>query len=224
MIEVPQKPEADLSVGTRNARLVAWLALTAIGGITYFFAAVAVLHVLRPAYNPITHAVSNYAIGPYGYLMTAAFFALALSLLALAFGLTQSMTLTSRARAGIFLLGIASAGMVVTGIFPGDVNSLHPPATTTAVVHWTAAGISFLSITIAAFLLSSCFKRGERWQSFQRPAIASAFAIVAALLVFGILVLIGWPGIGQRIYITTSLLWLLLTAVRLRSIATRGRH
>ena len=53
------------------------LALIAIGGIIYFIVAVVVLHFLRPEYNPIDHAVSNYAVGSFGYLMTSAFYVLA---------------------------------------------------------------------------------------------------------------------------------------------------
>jgi hypothetical protein len=205
---------------TCQVRQVAWLALVAIGGIVYFVVAVVVLHVLRPEYNPINHAVSNYAVGPYGYLMTVAFYALALSLLALVLGLTRSVTSTTVSRVALLLLCLASIGMVVMGIFPGDVHALHPPATITGVIHWTAAGVSFLSIMIAAFLLSHCFKAEEHWQVFQRPAFALALAMVVALLLYGMLALIGWIGIGQRIYIAVSLVWLLLMAVRLRFIVT----
>ena len=102
--------------------------------------------------------------------------------------------------------------MVVMGIFPGDVHALHPPATITGVIHWTAAGISFLSIMIAAFLLSSSFKTDERLQRFQRPCFILALAMVGALLLYGILALVGWIGIGQRIYIAVCLLWLLVLA------------
>ncbi len=115
------------------------------------------------------------------------------------------------------LLYVASVGLVVTSIFPGDVNVPHPPATITGLIHWIAAGTSFLSIMIAAFLLSYCFTEDERWQSFHQPALVSAFTAVAALAVFGTLVLIGWVGIGERIYITASLLWLLFTAIQLES-------
>src|SRR6266480_7072785 len=81
-----------------QAKQVAWLALIAIGGIIYFIVAVLVLHSLRPEYNPINHAVSNYAVGPYGYLMTAAFYVLALSIFALALGLFRSIALTKLSR------------------------------------------------------------------------------------------------------------------------------
>jgi uncharacterized protein DUF998 len=208
----------------RPERQLAWLALIAMGGIVYFVVAIIILHVLRPEYNPINHAVSNYAVGPYGYLMTAAFYTLALSVFALALGLARSMVLTNQARVALLLLNIASVGMIVMGIFPGDVHALHPPATITGVIHWTAAGVSFASIMIAAFILSRCFKTDERWQAFQRSTLVLAMAMVVALLLYGVLALVGWIGVGQRIYIAVSLMWLLFVAVGLRSIASISRH
>ena len=208
----------------RQESILEWLSLIAIGGIVYFVVAIIILHFLRPEYNPINHAVSNYAVGPYGYLMTAAFYTLALSVFALALGLARSMVLTNQARVALLLLNIASVGMIVMGIFPGDVHALHPPATVTGVIHWTAAGASFASIMIAAFILSRCFKTDERWQAFQRSTLVLAMAMVAALLVYGALALVGWIGVGQRIYFAVSLMWLLFVAVRLRSIGTVSRH
>jgi Protein of unknown function (DUF998) len=211
----------DQNPMTRQESHSNWLSLIAIGGIVYFVVAVLILHVLRPEYNPINHAVSNYAVGSYGYLMTAAFYTLALSVFALALGLARSMVLINQARVAILLLNIASVGMIVMGIFPGDVHALHPPATVTGVIHWTAAGASFASIMIAAFILPRCFKTDERWQAFQRSTLVLAMAMVAALLAYGVLALVGWIGVGQRIYIAVSLMWLLFVAVVLRSIASR---
>jgi len=183
--------------------------------------AVVWLHFLRPEYNPINHAVSNYAVGPNGYLMTAAFYVLALSVFALALGLFRCIALTNLSRVAILLLCLASSEMVVIGVFPGDVHALHPPATITGVIHWTAAGVSFLSIMIAAFLLSSSFKSDERWQVFRRPCFILALAMVGALLLYGILALVGWIGIGQRIYITVCLVWLLVLAGCVWSVGMR---
>ena len=109
--------------------------------------------------------------------MTTAFYVLALSVFALALSLFRSIARTKLPRVAILLLCLASCGMVVMGIFPGDAHALHPPATITGVVHWTAAGISFLSIMIAAFLLSSFFKIDERLQRFQRPCFLLALAM-----------------------------------------------
>ena len=220
MVWLPKKGGMDHNPVTRQERQVTWLALIAIGGIVYFFVAVVVLHFLRPEFNPVDHAVSNYAVGPYGYLMTAAFYALALSVFALALGLARSMVLTNQARLAVLLLNIAGVSMIVMAIFPGDVHALHPPATITGVIHWTAAGVSFSSIMIAAFILSNCFKTDERWQAFQRSTQVLTIAMVVGLLVYGVLALIGWIGIGQRIYISMSLMWLVFMAVWLRSSVT----
>ncbi len=221
MIWLPHKRGIAHIPVTRQARQVAWLALIAIGGIVYFVVTVVVLHFLRPEYNPINHAVSNYAVGPFGYLMTAAFYVLALSVFALALGLTRSIALTNLSRVAVLILCLASIGMVVMGIFPGDVHALHPPATITGVIHWTAAAISFLSIMIAAFLLSSRFRTDERWQAFQHRCFILALIMVEALLLYGLLALVGWIGMGQRIYIAVCLLWLLVLARWLWLVAMR---
>ena len=222
MMQVLFKRKAHHSPGPHQVKQGPWPALIAIGGIMYFVVAVVALHALRPELNPIRHAVSNYAIGPFGFLMTSAFFTLALSEFALALGLARSLTTSRGALVSVLLLNLAGAGMVVTGIFPGDVKSLHPPATTTAVIHWTGASISFLSLMIATFLLSSCYKSHVRWQSFHHLAFALAVTNVLALGMFGILTIVGWVGVGERIYIATSVLWLLLASVRLRSITASG--
>jgi uncharacterized protein DUF998 len=206
------KREIDHIPTIDQTRGVTLLALIAIGGIVYFVVAVVVLHFLRPEYNPINHAVSNYAVGPHGYLMVAAFYVLALSVFALALGLFCSITLTHLLRIAIFLLCLASCGMIVMGIFPGDVHALHPPATITGVIHWTAAGLSFLCIMIAAALLSRVFRIDTRFQRFQRLYFTLALAMVGALLLYGVLALVGWIGIGQRIYLSVCLLWLLVMA------------
>ena len=180
--------------------------------MVYFFLAAVVLHFLRPEYNPINHAVSNYAIGSFGYLMTSAFYVLALSVFVLTLGLFFSIALTNLSRTAMLLLCVASCGLVIMGIFPGDVHALHPPATITGVVHWAAAGVSFLSIMIAALLLSVSFKSDKLFQRFQRRCFIFAQAMVGALLLYGILALVGWIGIGQRIYLAVCLLWLVYLA------------
>ncbi|MGZ3618807.1 MAG: DUF998 domain-containing protein [Ktedonobacteraceae bacterium] len=186
--------------------------MLAIGGIVYFVVVVVVLHFLRPEYNLFNHAVSNYAVGSFGYLKTSAFYVLALGGFSLALSLFRIIALTKLSLVAILLLCLASSGIVVMGIFPGDAHALHPPATITGVVHWAAAGVSFLSIMIAAFLLAVSFKTDERFQRFERLCFIFALAMVSTLLLYGILALVGWVGIGQRIYLAVCLLWLLVLA------------
>ncbi len=76
-----------LLIGERLARRLEGLAWVTIVGTVYFVLAVTALHFLRPDYNPTTRLLSDYAVGPYGYLMTSAWFALGLVSFALAFGI-----------------------------------------------------------------------------------------------------------------------------------------
>jgi hypothetical protein len=164
--------------------------------------------------------VSNYAVGPFGLLMTSAFFMLALSKFALALGFVRTLPASKRASISVLLLNLAGAGMLVTGIFQGDVKSLHPPGTITSLIHWIGAGISFLSLMIAAFLLPRYFKMDTWWQLFRLAVRILPVIIVFTLALFGMFIIIGWVGIGERIYIASCVLWLLLSSLQLRSIAT----
>ena len=92
------------------------------------------------------------------------------------------------------------------------------PASVSALVHWSGAGISFLSLMIAIFLLSGCFKRNTRWRSIYRLSYIWLAIIVLALVAYGALSLLDWTGIGERIYIAACMLWLLLVSLRLRAI------
>jgi hypothetical membrane protein len=222
MTQLPFHTNVGRSLRTHQTKQSAWLASLAVGGLLYFVLAVVSLHVLRSELNPLKRAVSNYAIGPFGLLMSSAFFTLALSEVALGLGLARSLAPSLRVCLSVLLLNLAGMGLVVIGIFPGDVTSLHPPATTTAVIHWTGAALSFLSLMIATFLLPRCYQRDVRWQSFHRLAFALAVIIILALGLFGILALVGWVGVGERLYIATCLAWLFLTAMRLRSLGTNS--
>ena len=219
MIQAPIKRNVPLSHVIRRDRQAAWCALASSVGVLYFIMAVVILHSLRPDLNPVTHAVSNYAVGPFGLLMTSAFFMLALSEFALAQGLVRGLARSRRAIVSVVLLNLAAVGLVVTGLFHSDVNVPRPPASASALVHWTGAGISFLSLMISIFLLSGCFKDDARWQSIYRLSYVWGAGIVLALAAYGALAIIDWTGIGERIYIATSILWLLFASLKLRTIA-----
>ena len=68
-------PSTDLSPGLRTGRQpMARVATIALVGVAYFAVIIVVLHFLRPDLNPISSPTSEYAVGPYGFLMTSAFF------------------------------------------------------------------------------------------------------------------------------------------------------
>jgi hypothetical protein len=61
--------------------------------------------------------------------------------------------------------------------------------------------------------------KDERWRSFRPPALVVAFAVVFTVILTIVGSNIGLFGVTQRIANATQLLWILLVALRLRSIA-----
>ncbi len=154
--------------GTTEPRQVTRLATIAIVGIAYFVVAVVTLHFLRPDYDPVKQHLSGYVAGPYGFLMTSAFFALALGSLVLDIGLWQGVSRTNLSKVGLMLLAVFGVGVALEGIFPTDAEGA--PQTTSGTIHGVAFVLSSLSLLAALILVSRTFRRNEKWRSFARPA------------------------------------------------------
>lgn len=202
------------------AKQAAGLANLALIGIGYFVVAVIALHFLRPDYNPIRRVVSQYAVGPYGLLMTSAFFGLSLGSLALVVGLFQGVSRTGRSWVGLVLLGIWAVGIFIAGIFPTDLNGTAQ--TTSGNIHVMASVLAFISLVLAALLLSWRFKNDEKWSSFHHPAFLFAVLMLLALVGLFRYINTGFGGLSQRVFIVTFLIWSLSTTARLRSVVSRS--
>jgi len=200
-----------------RSRVTGVLVLLAIVGIVDFLLNVAVLHFLRPDVNPVVEPMSNYAVGPYGFLLTAADIGLGLAALALTFGLYLSIAPPGRSYVGLFLLGLYGVSVLVAGIFPIDVGG---EATTFGIIHNIVGNISFFGFPIAVILLSLGMGKGERWRSFRRPALALSLVVVltAILTIVGSNLGIGF-GVTQRIFNVAALVWMLAVVLHLRSVA-----
>jgi RsiW-degrading membrane proteinase PrsW (M82 family) len=84
--------------------------------------------------------------------------------------------------------------------------------------------MSILSLIVGMLLLSRAFKRDDRWRTFRPVSLALGLATLAQLAV-GLFVLWGegkpLDAASFRIFMATLVLWLVLAAIRLRSV-TRG--
>jgi hypothetical protein len=209
-------------IGPAGKPVVERLDLFAIAGLTgtaFFVLAVVSLHFLRPDYDPAVRTMSEFAIGPYGYLMTIALFALGFGSLALAFGIRRSVIPSTSLQAASILLGVWGVGMVLDGIFPSDLGGAA--VTSTGAVHSAAAFAAFIGLIAAAFLFPRALKGDPRWQPFQRQSRILAYVIVvgffASFATFGL-----GQGVGNRIFASVVIAWLLITSARLRLVAKAG--
>jgi len=200
--------------GERGALRV--LALLAIVGVAGYLLNIAALHFLRPDVNPVSEPMSNYAVGPYGFLLIAADIGSSVAALTLMFGLYLGIAPPGRSYVGLFLLGLYGVSELLAGIFPIDVGG---EATTVGTIHNIVGNLSFFAFPIAAILLSLGMGKDERWHSFRRPALAVSFAVVLTVILTIVSSNIGLLGVTQRLANVTALLWMLVVALHLRSVA-----
>ena len=193
------------------------LALLAIVGVAVYLLMLGALHFLRPDVNPVTEPISTYgASGPYGFLFLAADLGSAVAALALTLGLYLGMAPPARSYVGLFFLGIYGVSELLAGLFPLDVGA---EATLIGTIHNIVGNLSFFGVPIGMILLSLAMGKDERWRSFRPPALVVAFAVVLTVILTIVGSNIGLFGVTQRIANATQLLWILLVALRLRSIA-----
>jgi hypothetical protein len=210
--------KAATMVESQGRSRVPWvLALLTIVGIVDFLLNVAVLHFLRPAVNPVLEPLSNYAVGPYGFLLTAADIGLCLAAFALTFGLYLSIAPPGRSYVGLLLLGLYGVSVLLAGIYPIDVGR---EATMAGTIHNIVGNIAFFGFPIAVILLSLGMGKDERWRSFRRPALGLSLLIVLTVIltIVGSYLGIGY-GVIQRIANVAVLVWMLAVALHLRSVA-----
>lgn len=195
----------------------ALLGRVAVGGLAYFVCAIVLLHLLRPDVNPMARVTSEYAVGPYGFVMTSAYIVFSLALLALALGLARSLSISGSATAGIALLGLAAAGTATAALFPVDVGAPRP-ITTEGWVHRIAAIVAFASMTTGPLLLARPFRRDPGWTDLAwLGAVAGAVGLVGLVAIQLFLLERGLAGAAQRVVLALVITWMLTSAGRLIS-------
>ena len=217
----PSAPSTDGRIpGSRRAgRPVAALATVSIVGTVCFVALIVALHVLSPDFNPIERPTSEYAKGPFGYLMTLAFVSLSLSTWALVIGLRRDLSGPAQSRLGLGFLGVFGIGVLVAATFPIDVEGA--PQTLAGIIHAINGPLTFLSLVVGTNLVSRGFKRDVRWRPIYRFASVLALIMIVEFVAGGLAAAMETgAGIAQRVLVATFATWFLLTALRLRTNAT----
>jgi hypothetical membrane protein len=204
-----------------HALLTAGLALLAVMGVMYFFAAVAAAEALRPMYDPVQRTISELAVGRYDYLQISAFVALGLSLVALPAGLWQRMRRTVLSRVGIGLVASGGVASLVAAAFPTDLRGATF-ATLAGHVHNITAGTGYACLITAMLLLSLHFRGDAQWRSYHRLSLVLTALGVVALL--GLAAAGGgdFAGLVQRLMAIPLLSWVMLTGMRAARLTPLG--
>lgn len=203
----------------RTAQLVRLASM----GLVYSFSAGLMMHILRPENNPVTMSLSQYVLGPYGYMARGIFFMSALSILAITLGLNRELPHSHLSHVGVVLLTCAGVGVLVAGIFPPDVPRGYGPLTPAGTIHREAATLSFATLVTAMLFISSCFACDTRWESVKPKSWVLALINLAMLFIVGVVFALRLPifGICERILTGSILLWLFLAAGHLKFMTTQ---
>jgi hypothetical protein len=170
-------------------------------------------------YHLVGDNISELAIGQYGFVQTLAFVISGLGVLALAYGIHRLTAGTRGSLLGSVFIAIYGLGALVVAIFPTDrIDSKADVWTqsTTGWIHGITAFVAYLSVITGMLVLTWTFARDLRWRSL---VVGSALLAGAALALLFVQSEGPWVGLMQRLMITAISGWLILVALRVRSIA-----
>ena len=196
-------------------------AYVSFGTAAFFLVLLAVLHVVKPEFDPSWRFVSEYAIGRHGWIMVLAFISLAISCIALVPAI-RSQIETTGGRIGLILLLVVAVALIVAGIFVADpITAGQDQLTTHGNLHGLAASIGIPGLPIAAVLISRSLSRNLAWSEARLILRLTAHLTWISVLLmslsmflmlseaqgkFGPNVLIGWP---NRLVVLSYCAWLM---------------
>jgi len=174
-------------------------------------------------YHLVGDNISELAIGQYGFVQTLAFVISGLGVLALAYGIHRLTAGIRGSLLGSVFIGIYGVGALVVAIFPSDrIDSKADVWTqsTTGWIHSITAFVAYLSVITGMLVLTWTFARDMHWRSL---VVGSALLAGAALALLFVQSEGPWVGLMQRLMITAISGWLILVALRVRSVAAASQ-
>jgi hypothetical protein len=192
-----------------------------LSSVVYYATAIALLHVLRTDFDPGYRYLSEYAVGPYGALMTSTFFALSAGSVALSFGLWRSVSSKPRFLPGLFLWLAWACAVFLAGIFTGDLQGA--PRTRIGQIHDQMGMIAFPSATLAVPLLSLPLRWDKGWHSAWRSTMFLSAAVIVSCLALDRFGQMGLGGLDQRIFLTGTLMWMWILGRKMLMLAKQAK-
>jgi len=206
-------------------------AMVSILATAYFLAAAVGAHVVNTQYNFFSDYISDYAVGPLGWIYGSAFLASCLGCLALATSLALVVPSEALSGTGAALLAIVGITFAVDFAFPTDILPPGaPPTTTVGAIHLVDALVGWVLFTIGAILISARLRRDVYWKTWQPILTILAWLSVLLLVVLVVVVASKAPvgGLAEKAFILDRNIWGLTLAVLIfkapRKLESRARR
>jgi hypothetical membrane protein len=195
-----------------------YCARTALAAVVAFLILLAALHFIEPEFDPSRRLISEYELGRYGWVMSLAFFALGVGVLAMLQSTWDSSAIRrSRIGRGWFLA-------ISVALFGAGIFYPYTPPNLSSYLHGVCGAIVIVTFPIAATLYSSGLAHSQAWTA-SRGRLRWATVLVwvgllsfaGSMIVLGIIsqpvdrsnasLPIGWQ---NRFMIVTYSLWLMV--------------
>src|SRR5947199_146330 len=155
----------------------AWVATAAIASYQILLI---VLIFLRPDLDPSWHTVSEWAIGPYGWMMSTGFVISAVSYAAL-FLMLKSQVKGVTGHIGLGILLVCTIGAFGVGVCTTDPMPIRPPLSMRGTLHVIFGTSQLVLLPFAALLINlNIARRNQAWAKSRRVVLWTA-----ALPLFG---------------------------------------
>ncbi|GEM_PF-835599 len=186
--------------------------VVALIGASVFVGSLIALHAVRADIDWVTHYVSDFANGRFGWLLVFGAAVHGIGNAGLSIGLWRALGPGRLNAWGALLLGVSAVGIVMGGVFP--IDPAGQPATWTGVAHRAIVAGAFAVETLALFLLNRAFARSASWRD--AAARGRVFATVAALTLAGLLVAVQQQtaqGLAERAALAAFMSWEVWAAI-----------
>ena len=190
----------------------------ALGCLLVFLLLLAGLQVLRSDYDFRARWLSEYAIGPYGWMMSAAFLALAIAEAMLAIGMLWGENSSAWVRIGAAFLGVAAISLALLAVLPTDLDAPGQVGarlrTSAGRWHDQLGALSGYATLGAMGCWAILFRRAPVWRNLVWPTVVIAGLMVANGVFAPVVVPRAVAGLSQRLGVLLAVAWLGLVGFR----------
>lgn len=203
-----------------TGRLDAIASYLTLSSVVCYAGAILALHLLRTDLDPGYRYLSEYAVGPYGALMTSTFFVLSAGSLALAIGLWRSVSSKLRFLPGLLFWLVWACGVCLAGVFTSDLQGA--PHTRIGQIHDRMGMIAFPGASVAMALILVPLRWEEKWSSMWRGAILLAVVAIVSFLALDNFGRANLGGLDQRIFLSATLVWMWILGRKMLMLSKRA--
>jgi hypothetical membrane protein len=198
----------------------------AIAATLYFGVAAVATHLVSPQYDFVRDYISDYAVGPNGWIYSSAFLASFVGCVALAVALWRGVPPPALSRVGAVLIALVGVAYAIDFFYPTDILPPGaPPATMTGKIHLAAALLSWILFVIAAPMISARLGRDEYYRRRRGALLVFGWLALPLLLILVAVVVAKAPvgGLAEKTFILDRNVWGLILAIAiLRAPSTRA--